>query len=462
MYDEDGDPLPVAGRVTAGYISPGVQARRVRPNGGITWVPCLDRPALLPRGPAGIFGGAPSAGGAGRQGGRLARGEPGGDTPVAPGPPPDDPFPAAVQGGATEIAEPMVSLIIPVYNAAPTLRESIDSALAQTYDNLEIIVVDDGSTDATPDIIAGYGSRVRTIRKRNGGVSSALNAGIRAMSGEWYAHLAGDDILYPRAIERLAGAAARLDTSLRVIPASAMRIVHADGSSRVWFYDCNHMSTFEQGVRHIDHFVGGMSFLVPRTAYEVCGPYNEDLMHEDWEFFLRLVVVNKYRLLHIPALTHEYRESAGSLSSRDPRQKQLERKMVLESVLASLPSDQRARYLEGIRQFRRKRRFVEGVYDRVNLDPARPRAIRGKGGGGGVSALRAAGASLARRHPFLYGAYRALRGRSLCYALGWVWAARNGSSRLAQRCRSQPRYKINEMTEGGPVRVLGLRFFSYL
>lgn len=402
----------------------------------------------------------------GGRGRGTAQGAAGGDPTGPPGAPAGgagSPCPN-VQPGDAEIAGPRVSLIMPVYNAAPTLRDSVDSALAQTYGNLEVIIVDDGSTDASPDVIAEYGSRVRVVRKRNGGVASAMNAGVGAMSGEWYAHLAGDDVMYPRAIERLAGAAALLGPSARVIPASAMRIVRADGSSRVWFYDCNHMSTFEQGVRHMDHFVGGMSFLVPRAAHEACGPYDEGLIHEDWEFLLRLVVVNKYRLLHIPALTHEYRESGGSLSHRDPHRKRLERRRVLESVLASLPPDERARYLGGIRRFRRKRRFVKGVYDRANLDSTGRRPAPGEGGGsGGPPAARlAASASFLRRHPPLYGVYRTLKERSLSYALGWAWASRNGGSGLARRCRGRPRDEINEMTEAGPVRMLGLRFFSHL
>ena len=340
---------------------------------------------------------------------------------------------------------PRVSLIVPVHNASSTLRECIDSALAQTYGNLEIIVVDDGSTDDSPGIMTGYGEKIRVVRKPHGGLASAMNAGVRAMTGEWYAELDGDDILYPRAIEHLANAAAMLGPSMRVIPASAMRIVGSDGSSRVWFYDCNHMSTLEQGVRHIDHFVGGVSFLVPRAAYERCGPYDESLTHEDWDFLLRLVVVHKYRMLHIPVLTYEYRESEGSLSNRDPRQKRRERKGILESVLASLPPDQRSRYQAGLRRFRLRRQFTEGVYDYANLGYA------GSGDAPGDAHTRLAAAkSFVRRHRALYGACRALKRGSLRYAIGWAWASRNGDSALVQGCRGQRREQINVLTTIGP------------
>lgn len=419
--------LPAA----AGYIIPGAQMRHMWTTDGPATALYPDNPPRLLPGQAGRF--APPGGG-------LAAGP---KRSCAP------PRAAAAPREGAGNAKPRVSLIIPVHNAAPTLRESIDSALAQTYGNLEIIVVDDGSTDDSPGIIAGYGGRIRAVRKPHGGLASAMNAGVRAMTGEWYAELDGDDIMYPHAMECLANAAAMMGPSQRVIPASAMRIVSGDGSSRVWFYDCNHMSTFEQGVRHIDHFVGGVSFLVPRAAYDRCGPYDEGLTHEDWEFLLRLVVVHKYRMLHIPVLTYEYRESEGSLSNRDPLQKRLERRRILEAVLAQVPPGQRSRYLGALRRFRLRRQFTEGVYDYANLEHAGSRDAPG-----GARARLAAAESLVRRHPLLYGAYRSLRRRSLRYALGWAWASRNGGSALVHRCRGQRREEINELTSIGPAGAL--------
>ena len=82
----------------------------------------------------------------------------------------------------------LVSIIIPVYNGANYLREAIDSALNQTYQNCEVIVVNDGSDDngKTEEITLSYGSRIRYFRKENGGVATALNAGIREMQGEYF------------------------------------------------------------------------------------------------------------------------------------------------------------------------------------------------------------------------------------------------------------------------------------
>ena len=77
---------------------------------------------------------------------------------------------------------PLVSIVIPVYNGENYLKEAIDSALAQTYKNIEVIVVNDGSSDKTDEICKSYGSKIRYFKKENGGVSTALNLGIEKMA----------------------------------------------------------------------------------------------------------------------------------------------------------------------------------------------------------------------------------------------------------------------------------------
>ena len=98
---------------------------------------------------------------------------------------------------------PLVSIIIPVYNGSNFMREAIDSALAQTYNNIEIIVINDGSCDEgkTRDIALSYGERIRYFEKENGGVSSALNLGLREMRGAYFSWLSHDDWYLPEKVE---------------------------------------------------------------------------------------------------------------------------------------------------------------------------------------------------------------------------------------------------------------------
>ena len=95
-----------------------------------------------------------------------------------------------------------VSVIIPTYNRADFLKEAIDSVLAQTYRDIEVVVVDDGSTDHTGEILAAYGAQVIPLFQENQGVSSARNLGIRSSSGTYVALLDSDDYWLPQKLEQ--------------------------------------------------------------------------------------------------------------------------------------------------------------------------------------------------------------------------------------------------------------------
>jgi glycosyltransferase involved in cell wall biosynthesis len=95
---------------------------------------------------------------------------------------------------AAALAAPLVSVVIAAYNSDATLPATLDSVLAQSYPNVEVVVVDDGSTDRTADVLAEYRNEVRVIRKPNGGLASARNAGCEAAHGEFIALLDADDL----------------------------------------------------------------------------------------------------------------------------------------------------------------------------------------------------------------------------------------------------------------------------
>lgn len=96
---------------------------------------------------------------------------------------------------------PLVSVIIPVYNRQEWISEAVDSVLSQDYETFELIVVDDGSTDSTPEVLSSYGSRIRLISKANSGVSSARNLGAAFARGRFLAFLDSDDYWLPGKIE---------------------------------------------------------------------------------------------------------------------------------------------------------------------------------------------------------------------------------------------------------------------
>jgi len=97
---------------------------------------------------------------------------------------------------------PEISVIIPVFNAAATVAETIESVLRQTFEDYEIIVVDDGSTDRTSQVLGRYQDRIQMVRRPNGGISTARNSGVGVSRGEYLAFLDGDDLWVPDFLSR--------------------------------------------------------------------------------------------------------------------------------------------------------------------------------------------------------------------------------------------------------------------
>jgi glycosyltransferase involved in cell wall biosynthesis len=109
-----------------------------------------------------------------------------------------------IRGGVSET--PLVSVVISNYNYENFLKDAVDSALDQTYPNVEVVVVDDGSTDGSRATITSYGDRIVPVLKENGGQASACNAGFRASGGEIVTFLDADDVLLPDTLERVVAA----------------------------------------------------------------------------------------------------------------------------------------------------------------------------------------------------------------------------------------------------------------
>ena len=97
----------------------------------------------------------------------------------------------------------LVSVIIPVYNSAQFLKESLESVINQTYPNIEIICINDGSTDNSLEILQQYSDKITIISQENHGLAFALNIGIKQMKGDWFKWFSPDDIMYSYTIKTL-------------------------------------------------------------------------------------------------------------------------------------------------------------------------------------------------------------------------------------------------------------------
>lgn len=197
---------------------------------------------------------------------------------------------------------PRFAVIIPVYNGAKTLARALDSVLAQTCPAHEIIVIDDGSRDASAEIAAGYGDRVRLLQQENCGVSAARNAGAAVASAEWLCFLDADDWYYPQRLERHACMIERdvtldfltadfdyvdfdgrhLHRSMEATPAGRKVLAQARDGEAV-------MEGEVLGDFVAQHFGDTHTLSVPRARFLELGGYRTDLtVYEDVNLLIRL------------------------------------------------------------------------------------------------------------------------------------------------------------------------------
>jgi glycosyltransferase involved in cell wall biosynthesis len=206
-----------------------------------------------------------------------------------------------------ELMQPaLVSCVVPVYNGELYLGEALESVLAQTYRPIEVIVVDDGSTDDTADVIASYGDRVWSARLPNSGTPAARNLGLSLARGEFVAFLDADDLWHP---EKLARQMARFQAR----PELDMCVTHAQN---FWIPELSEEAARYQGRRFTQPLPGYVlqTLLVRRRFFDVVGPLDISLrLGDDNDWFLRaydqgatvelLPEVLLYRRLHHANLT---------------------------------------------------------------------------------------------------------------------------------------------------------------
>lgn len=183
-------------------------------------------------------------------------------------------------------ARPLVSVIVPTFNRADLLRQTVDSVLAQTYPALELVVVDDGSTDGTAAVLRGYGDRLRRVRQENRGGTAARNAGTRVARGAFLNWLDHDDRMLPSKIARQM-AVFDADPTLGLVHCGYYR-VDRDGMR------LDRISGLPDGdVRRrlvCGCFVWSGAPLVRRACIEQVGPFDESVWSSDADLWLRIAL----------------------------------------------------------------------------------------------------------------------------------------------------------------------------
>jgi glycosyltransferase involved in cell wall biosynthesis len=215
---------------------------------------------------------------------------------------------------------PKVSVVIPAYKAEATIAETLLSARSQTYSDLEIIVVDDGSSDRTCGLVeeqAADDPRVRLMRQANSGVAAARNAGAAEASGEFLAPLDADDIWYPSKIERQVEQFAGGDPDLGLVYGWSATI---DAQSEINKRPTSAIAGWVLPQMALRNFIGnGSSPLIRMSAFRKTGGYDPTLRDrnaqgcEDRKLYLQLA--ERYCYAVVPDFLTGYRLVAGNMSS---------------------------------------------------------------------------------------------------------------------------------------------------
>jgi len=257
----------------------------------------------------------------------------------------------------SKIWNPLVSIVIPVYNGSNFLREAIDSALAQTYKNLEIIVVNDGSNDkgATEKIALSYGNKIRYFSKKNGGTSTALNLGIKKMRGEYFSWLSHDDLYYPQKISRAIEELSKLKNKDTII------ISDLDGMNEDYtrtYPTAGYQSHRDEYPKRNDFWLypviynktHGCTHLFSKKIFETVGLFDETfLVAHDFEFYYRAFA--KFPHLYIDEVLITARESSNRQGRRSHTRGNIEYSLLYIDILDHLSDEEILQISPTVAQF---------------------------------------------------------------------------------------------------------------
>jgi glycosyltransferase involved in cell wall biosynthesis len=217
-----------------------------------------------------------------------------------------------------EMDSPLVSVVIPNYNYALYLAEAIESVLSQTYVHIELIVVDDGSTDASAQVARNFGDRLMLIEQKNAGVSAARNRGMAAANGEFIAFLDSDDKWRPTKIERQLKEF-QSDGEVGLVHCGYVEL-NRDGSLGPVHLDGQAGDVALELVKYQRPVIlgGGSGVIIRRSLLKVVGGFDPSVSPaEDWEFYFRCARTSKVGF--VPEVLLEYREHQNNAHLNIPR-----------------------------------------------------------------------------------------------------------------------------------------------
>ena len=262
-----------------------------------------------------------------------------------------------LKGKVKKRFKPLVSIIIPVYNGSDYLSKAIDCALSQDYDKVEVIVVNDGSTDKGKSAKAAkkYGEKIRYFEKENGGVSSALNYGIKKMNGDYFVWLSHDDLISADHVSKHIEYLKNTDKE-NVITYTNFEIVDENGNIKLKDSLIAALHCYDYKMSEVYHYncilqgeVNGGSIMIPKKAFDKYGLFNEkERITQEKDMWARLL--KGYTFINIPYTTSFIRSHSKQVTNTNPNIA-IETNKKLKEIISNISEEEMIRDYGSVANF---------------------------------------------------------------------------------------------------------------
>ena len=251
----------------------------------------------------------------------------------------------------------LVSIIIPVYNSEKFLKESLESVINQTYKNIEIICVDDGSTDNSLKILEQFSPDIIIVSQKNNGLASAVNLGVSKMKGKWFKWFSPDDVMYPNTIESLVNEAK--NHSDDTIIYSNWDIIDDSGKILREFHESNYndLSNFDYNIRLLDgQQINVNTTLIPSHLFEKIKIRDlYDPVAIDYDFFLHSALLYDTKFYLISKSLIKYRIHSNQLSHKNISKTLDYISKIKSEILLKLENTTRITYVHKLEKYRKSK-----------------------------------------------------------------------------------------------------------
>lgn len=254
-------------------------------------------------------------------------------------------------------SDDLVSIVIPVYNSEKFLKHSLESILNQTHKNIEVIVINDGSTDNSLQILQQYSNKILLLTQPNQGIDSALNNGIKQAKGKWIKIFSSDDILKPYAIEKLLEHAKKMP---KTIIYSNWEIIDENNNTLRNFNEnnFNDLEPFDFNIRLLDgQQININTTLIPSALFnEGCLMQQvTDTVAIDYDFLLRAAIIHDYNFHLIPDYLVKYRIHSNQFSHQHITKSLSFLPKIKNEILDKLDKEKRGKYLSALKEYQKSK-----------------------------------------------------------------------------------------------------------